>query len=147
MYGFAPTRSCDESLLQLLVFCSRDRKGLDDQRNRSGLCYLVFGFVFSSGEPRQSRFCFVSVPAAALQEYLTCSYSVEVFETVVRNALVFHSPVVGRKDGSGSESGTQQAATHGASSGEWARPNALHASCFSRRVPIIAEVITLATLW
>lgn len=74
-----------------------------------------------------------------LQEDLTGSCNVKVFETVVGIVLVFHSPVVGREDGSRCESGTQQAATHGASSGEWVRPDggALPVILFSPQVPII----------
>jgi len=43
------------------------------------------------------------------------SLSVEMSETVVETVLVFHSPVEGRKNGNGCQSGTQEAATHGAS--------------------------------
>ncbi len=90
-----PIQSYDGILSQLLILRSRAGGGPLDQRKRSGLCYLRFGFVFSFWEPRQSRLGFVSAPAALLQEYLTGSSSVEVSETVVRIVLVFHSPVVG----------------------------------------------------
>lgn len=110
---FGPNRSCNDSLSQSLVLSSRERGCAFGQREKGGLCYLRFWLCLQLLDPHQSRLCFVSAPAARLQDNLTDFNSVEVSETVVGIILVFNSPV-GRWEGC--ESGTQQAATHGASS-------------------------------
>lgn len=61
-----------------------------------------------------------------------CRTSAGVPETIVETVLVFHSPVEGRKNGNGCQSGTQGAATHGVGNGT--SPDAF---LLSRRVPSI----------